>query len=112
MFAGEAGGKRLRDERGAGGGMAVDRERDADAVAANGDALVGRAGGDRFGELVAIVRIIDRRGAFRPKVQHLMAEPAQMLGERRLHLDGGVIGSDGNAIGHARDSSHGSVHSL
>jgi hypothetical protein len=33
-----------------------------------------------------------------------MAEAAHMLGKRRLELDGGVIGSNGNAFAHATSS--------
>jgi hypothetical protein len=43
MLAGEAGGEAVRDEGAAAGRVTVDRDRDADAGAAERDALVGRA---------------------------------------------------------------------
>ena len=66
MLAGEAGGERLGHERGTASRMAVDRDRDADARAAESYALGCLAGGYRLGEAIAVIGIIDRRGAIRP----------------------------------------------
>ena len=76
--AAQARGERLGDLRAAHLGVAVDRDGDADARAAQRDAALRRARGDRRSELVAIVRIIDAVGGVRPEVgdlEPLLAEP-------------------------------------
>jgi hypothetical protein len=59
VFAREFGGIGIADERAAAGRIAVDRDRDADAAAAQRDAALGRSVGDGGGKLVAIVGIVD-----------------------------------------------------
>src|SRR3990167_7625641 len=61
VFAREAGGEWFGHQRTAAGGVAIDRNRNADAGTAKGDAAIGRSVGNRPSELVAIIGIIDAR---------------------------------------------------
>src|SRR3546814_9414701 len=63
MLARQCGRQRFVDERAATRGVAVDRDRDADARTAQRDAVLGLARRDRRCESVAIIGIIDARGA-------------------------------------------------
>jgi len=99
MLAGEARRKRLRDQRAAAGRVAVGGDRDADAGPAKGNAIIGPAGGDFLGELVAVIGIIDRIHARGPEVVDRMPLRAEPGDEIRLERDGGMIGSDGDPHG-------------
>src|SRR4051812_30439234 len=72
MLAGQACRQRFGNERRAAGRMAIGRDRNADAGAAQGDSEFRAAGGDLLGELVAIIGIIDRLDSSRAEVVHLM----------------------------------------
>ena len=62
-----------QDERAAHGGVPVDRDRDADAGAAQCDAALRSARRDRLRQRIAVIGIIDTRVRMRPQVAHLMA---------------------------------------
>ena len=81
------------------GGVAVDRDGNADARAAQRHAAFGFAFGDMRGELVAIVGVIDRSLAVGAKIGDLVALRGQPCGKLGLEGEGGVIGGDGDAHG-------------
>ena len=85
------------DQRAADGGMAVYGDGYADARAADRDAALRLARGDRLGKLVAEIGIIDAIGRGGAEIGDIVPGLAQPRGERGLQLDGGVIGGDGDA---------------
>ncbi len=86
-------GKRLGNQSTATGRIAVHRDGNADSRAAQRNAALRRARGDRAGELVpeiGIIHAVGRRGA---KVIDLVPFGAQPFGKFRLRINGGMIGS-------------------
>lgn len=97
VSARQRGGERLADQCAAAGRIAVGRDRDADAGAAQRHAAFGAAVRQRGGDGVAVIGIIDARAAVGAEVEHVMAALAQPFGEHGLQLDGGVVGRNGDA---------------
>ena len=91
--------ERLLDEGAAYLRVAVDRDGDADAGAAEGDGARRLSGGHMAGEPVAEIRIIDARLTVRTQIFYFVALFAKPSGERSLEGNGGVVGGDGNAHG-------------
>ena len=77
-------------------------DRDSDPGAAEGHSQVGPARRDLVGELVAVIGIVDRIDAVRSEVDNLVPEPDHIVGQRGLEVEGCVVRSDGDALGHAR----------
>ena len=76
-----------RHARAAARGVAVDRDRNADARAADGDPALGLAGGDGVGELGSKLRIIDAFRAVGAEVDDLVAGLAQPGGKLVLQAN-------------------------
>ena len=58
--------------------------------------------GDRLGERGSHNRDNRPSGAVRPEIEHLVPGLARQCGERGLELDRGVIGGDGDGLGHGQ----------
>src|SRR5436190_16787540 len=99
MFAGEARGERIVHPRTTAAKVAVGRDRNADARAADGDAPLGPAAGDLFAKPGAIFGIIDAFRTVGAEVDDLVTGFAEPHGERVLQFISGVVGGKGNAHG-------------
>jgi hypothetical protein len=97
MLTGQLGGKGIGDPRAAAGGIAVDRDRNADPRAADDNPALCRATGHGVGQSGAKLRIID---AFRPvgtEVHDLMSGVPQPGGKLILQDISGMVGGKGDA---------------
>ena len=57
---------------------------------------------DRLAQAIAVIGIVDAVGGGRAQVEHFMSQLAQMVGELGLHVEGCMIGNDGDPLGHVQ----------
>lgn len=81
------------------GGMPVRRNGNADPRSAHEDAKARRACRNRFGKLVAIIRIIDRHRIAGSKIMNIVPLRTHEIDQRRFHIEPGVVGRNGDRLG-------------
>src|SRR3546814_10949695 len=91
MLARQLRRQRLGHERAARGGVAIDRNRDADPRPAERDAAFGAAFGDGLAKRVAVIGIIDAVGAVGAEILDFVAGFETPVGESGFQLPGGVV---------------------
>lgn len=80
--------------------IAIDRNRDTDAAAADGNSPFGFTKSDKRAELCSKFRIIHAFRAVRPKIRNVVALLAEPLGKFIFEGIAGVVGGKGDAHVH------------